>query len=134
MREDEILASGVKVKTLAQFFHRHDGAFEMPAGASRADCRIPRGFARLGGFPDREITGAVFVVLVYVDAGAVQHAAEIFFGKLAIPGEFGDAEIVRTVVAAVRDSFLNKLGDEVRHLWNVFGGANKNRLLNADHG
>src|ERR1700751_2500772 len=134
MREDEIFASGVKVEAFTQLFHRHDGAFQMPAWTARADCRIPRGFAWFGGFPDSEITGAIFVVLVYIDAGAIEHAAEIFFGEPAVLRKSGNAEIVRAIFSAVRDTFLCKLGDKVRHLGNVLSGADKNRLFDTDHG
>ena len=91
--------------------------------------RIPRGFAGLGGFPEGEVAGAVFFVFVDVDASAVVHAGEIFFRELAVLGEFGDAEIVRAVVGAIGDVFLDQFGDEVGHLVDVLGGADELGLL-----
>src|SRR5262249_27781659 len=83
--------------------------------------------------PDSEIACTVLVIFIYVDAGAVEHTAEIFFGQLAVLRKFRDTEIVRAILSAVRDSFLYKIRDEVGHLRNVLGGANDNRLLDSDH-
>ena len=78
VREDEILAAGVQVKTFAQLLHRHDRTFDVPAWAARANARIPRGFAGFRSFPEGEIAGTVLVVFVEIDAGAVFQIGEIF--------------------------------------------------------
>src|SRR5579859_877311 len=97
----------------------------MPAGAAWPDRRIPGSFAGLGSLPEREIAGAVFIVFVYVDAGAVEHAAEIALGELAVLGKFGDAEIVGAVIGPVGEVFGEELGNELRHLGNVLCRADQ---------
>ena len=67
------------------------------------------------------------------DAGAVEHAAEIFFRELAIGGKLFNAEVVRTVVGAVGDVFLDQFRHEICHLWNVLRGTHDRGLLDADH-
>ena len=125
MREDEVFAAGVEVEAGAELLHRHDGAFDVPAGTAGADRGLPRSFAGLGSFPESEVAGAVFFVFVDVDAGAVGHAGKIFFRELAVLGKFGDAEIIGAVVGAVGETLLHQLGDELGHLLDVLGGADE---------
>ena len=106
----------------------------MPARTTRSDRRIPRSFPRFGRLPQREVARAVFVVFIDVDAGAIQHAAEISFRELAVLGKFGDAEVIRPVVGAVGEAFFHQLRYEVRHFRNVFRGTHQRWLLNANHG
>ena len=73
MREDQVFSARMQIETFAEFLHRHDGALEMPARTARADRRVPRSLAGFGGFPESEIAGAVFVIFVDIDAGAVEH-------------------------------------------------------------
>src|ERR1700685_554195 len=102
MRENQIFSAGVKVEGLTEFTHRHDRALQMPAWAAGADRRFPGCLVRLGGLPESEIAGAVFVVFVDVNASAILHAAEISFRKFPILWKLGDAEVIRAVVGAVR--------------------------------
>ncbi len=78
MRKDEVLASGMKIEALAELLHRHDGAFEVPAGPAGTDGSIPGSFAGFRSFPESEVAGTVFIVFIDVDAGAVKHAGEVF--------------------------------------------------------
>ncbi len=103
----------------------------MPARTAGSDRRVPRGFARLRSLPEGEVAGTVLFVFVDVDARAVGHAGKIFFRKLAVAGKFRDAEIVRTVVGAIRKALLHERGDKVGHLIDVFGGEHQNRPLNV---
>ena len=107
MREDQIFSAGVQVKSFPEFVHRHDGALEVPARASRADGRFPRSFAWLRGLPEREVASAVLIIFIDVDAGAILHAAEISFRKLAVLRKLGDAEVIRSVVGAVGETFVH---------------------------
>src|SRR6266566_173725 len=109
MRENQVFAAGVQVKTRPEFLHRHHRAFDVPAGTTRPDRCLPRGFAGLWSLPESEVAGAVLPV----------------FGK------FRYAEIVRTVVGAISEAFLDQFGDEVGHFRDVFGGAHQNWWLNA---
>ena len=77
MREGEINAAGVNVKRLAQVFHGHDGALDMPAGAAFAHRSRPSGLVILARFPQNEVACVVFVVLIDIDASASPRAAEI---------------------------------------------------------
>src|ERR1700751_1325600 len=47
VREGEIDAAGGDVQRLAEVFHRHRSAFDVPAGSAGADGRFPEKFARL---------------------------------------------------------------------------------------
>ena len=44
----------------------------MPAGASGTDLGIPGSFALPGAFPHGEISGAVLVIFIHVDAGPIE--------------------------------------------------------------
>ena len=37
VREDQVFATGVQIEARAKFFHRHHGAFDVPAGTSGTD-------------------------------------------------------------------------------------------------
>ena len=97
MREDQVDAAGVDVERLAQVLDGHHGALDVPAGAARADRRLPERLAFLGRLPQREIARVGLLVLVHVHARAGQVAAEIVVRELAVPGKRGDAEIDRAV-------------------------------------
>src|SRR5260221_459719 len=88
MREGEVDAAGVDVDGFPEIFHGHGGAFDVPAGTSATDGRVPEMLAGFGGFPERKIAGAFLFVAVVVDAGAGLDAGEIDFGKLAVVGKF----------------------------------------------
>ena len=107
VREDEIFSPGVQVEALAQFLHRHDGALQVPTGASRPDRSIPGSLTRLGRLPQRKVAGAVFVIFVNVYAGSVEHPAEIFLREFPILRKLRDAEIIRPIVGAVGNPLLD---------------------------
>src|ERR1039457_5889479 len=84
MRKDQVFSSGMQVEALSEFPHRHDGAFQVPARTPGSNRRIPRSFSWLGRLPEGEVARAVFVIFVDINAGAVQHVAEVFFRELAV--------------------------------------------------
>src|SRR5271165_7064042 len=94
MRENQIFAAGMQIEAFAEFRHRHDGALQVPAGASRADRSVPRSLTRLGRLPQSEIARAVFVVFVDIDTRPVQHSTKIFFREPAVTREAGNAEVI----------------------------------------
>ena len=51
VREHEVFAAGVEVEAVAEIFHGHGGALDVPAGATGAERGIPGDFAGLGCFP-----------------------------------------------------------------------------------
>src|SRR5512147_2650386 len=97
MREDKVFATSVNIERFAQLLHGHDGALDVPAGASRTYGRLPEMLAGFRRFPQREVARIVLFVFVNVDPRPVFHTSEIFLGKLAVFGELRDAEVVRTV-------------------------------------
>ena len=111
MRESQIDAAAVNVQRVAQIFHGHGGAFDVPAGASRADRRLPEMFAGLGRFPQGEVARVVLVVAIHVHARAGLHAAHVDFRKLAVRRKFRDAEIGRAF-AGVRESLFGEPLDQ----------------------
>ena len=120
--EDEVDAAGVDIEGGAEILDGHDGTFDVPTGATGADFGIPGEFAFLRSFPEGEVAGVGLFVLVDIDAGAGDHAAEVVVGELAIFGEFADAEVDGTV-AAVGEAVLLQFVDGGGHLGDVFGGA-----------
>ncbi len=128
VREHEVFAAGVEVEGVAEVFGGHGGALDVPAGAAGAEGGLPGMFADAvgGGFdglPEGEVAGGVLVVFVEVDAGAVFHVVEVFFGELAVLGEAGDAEVPAAVFDLVGDVFGGEALDERDHLGDVVGGA-----------
>src|SRR5712671_1587925 len=122
MREGEIDAAGVDVDGFAEIFHGHGGAFDVPAGTSAADRRVPEMLAGLGRFPEGEIAGALFFVAVVVDAGAGLDSGEIDFRELAVVGKFGDA-VVDGAFAGVGVGFFLEALDKLDHGIDVVRGA-----------
>ena len=60
----------------------------MPAWPAGPDRRVPGSFAGFRSFPEGEVAGAVFFILIDIDAGAVSHAGEILFDSLPYSGNF----------------------------------------------
>ena len=71
VRKDQILTPKVNVKRFTQVFHRHGRAFDVPAGAARADLGLPLRLARLWRLPKSEVAHVIFFVLIDVDPSAV---------------------------------------------------------------
>src|SRR5207237_4306702 len=70
MREEVILATGVEVEGLAEVFHRHGRALDVPAGIPAAPRRIPLlEITRLRGTPEREVE-RVPLIRIHLDACA----------------------------------------------------------------
>src|SRR5258706_1057030 len=68
MREEVIFATGVEIERLAEVFHRHRRALDVPAGISAAPRRIPLlQVTWLRGTPEREVE-RVPLVRVHLDA------------------------------------------------------------------
>src|SRR5258708_24349294 len=134
MWEDKVFPTSVQIEAVAQFLHRHDRAFEVPAGASSTNRGFPESLSRLGRLPQRKVACAVFIVFVNVDAGPIEHPAEIFLLKFSILRILRDAEEIRTVIADLSDPLLHQPGHEFRHLWNMLGGAHHPWVLVSNHG
>src|SRR5207249_3234204 len=87
MGKRQVYAAGVDVQGLAQILHRHDGAFDMPAGPAGSERRLPGWFAVLARLPENEVAGVRFVVFVYVDARSGADPGEVVMRELAVVRE-----------------------------------------------
>src|ERR1700721_994771 len=103
----------------------------MPSRAPRSDCRVPRGFPRLRSFPEGEVAGAIFLILVDIDASTVIHAGKIFFRKLAVVGKLGDPEIIRAIFGTIGETFFHQFGNNSSMGVMVLGGAAEIGFLNV---
>ena len=77
MRKDQVRTAGVNVEVLAQVFHRHGGAFDMPARPPAAERRVPARFALFACFPEDEVANVFLVVFVHVHSRPGSHAADV---------------------------------------------------------
>src|SRR4051812_33181243 len=62
VRKLQIEAAAMDIERLAQEFHAHRRAFDVPAGPARSPRAVPLWLARLGGFPQGEIAGVALLV------------------------------------------------------------------------
>src|SRR5580700_11328146 len=109
MRENQVFSTGMQIERLTQFFHGHHRALQVPTRPSWSDRSIPESLAWLGRFPDSKVARAVFFVFVHIDAGPVDHPAEIFLGKFAVLRKAGNSKVIGSIVGAVGVVFPDKL-------------------------
>src|SRR6267154_2173142 len=85
MRENQIDAAGVQVESLAQVFHGHGRALDMPTWPAESDAGVPgRFFGFVWGFPESEVARIFLLVFVRVHAfaGAVDVSSQVDLRKL----------------------------------------------------
>src|SRR5688572_6606747 len=71
MGKDQIDATGMDIKSLAEILHRHRRTLDVPAGPPTSEFGIPCGLIRTGSrLPQREVARVFFFVLVGIDAFA----------------------------------------------------------------
>src|SRR5258706_6586337 len=71
MRKNQIDATGVQVKSLAQIFHGHGRALDMPTSPAASDAGVPgRFFGFVWGFPESEVARVFLLAFVPVHAFA----------------------------------------------------------------
>src|SRR5262245_17857707 len=98
MWKQQIDAAGVELDwRLAEETQRHRRALEVPAGAARTEAVIPRRLFRLWRLPQHEVAGALLLVLVDINAGAVLHALVRDARELAVFRKRRDLEVDRPV-------------------------------------
>ena len=144
MREDQVLAAGMNVEGFAQLLHAHGRALDVPAGTAFTPGRLPHGAGRairiLGGFPEREIAGVIFLVFVRVDgaaipcgqAGPAAHVLQVDARQPAI-GRQGRNRKVHRAIADVGVAALDEARDQLDHGGDILGGAGINiRAANAE--
>src|SRR5438552_2193602 len=111
MREGQINSAGVNVQGVAQIFHGHRGALDVPAGAAGTDRSLPEMLAGLGRFPEREVARAFFLIAIVIDARAGLDAAYVDLREFSVVRKFCDAVVDRTF-AGVGADFAGALRDE----------------------
>src|ERR1700721_775684 len=97
MGENQVFSASMQIERLPQFFHGHHRALQVPTRPSRPDRSIPESLAWLGRFPDSKVARAVFFVFVHIDAGPVDHPAEILLGKFAVLRKAGIWKVVGSI-------------------------------------
>src|SRR5215472_2371923 len=122
MREGEVDAAAVYVQSVAEIFHGHRGALNMPARTSRADRRFPEMLARLRSLPESEVARVVLVVAIHVHTRAGLHPRHINFRQLPIARKLRDAEI-DGAVAVVGESIAGKALNQFHRVVDMLGGA-----------
>ena len=82
VREDQVHATTVNVKVIAQVFLTHSRTFAMPAGEAITPRRGPaHDVFRLGTFPKREIDRIVLLILTVECTGRIQHVVDVPAGE-----------------------------------------------------
>ena len=79
MRENQIAAAAMEIKSLSQIMDRHGGAFNVPAGTSLSPGTFPERFTRFGPLPESKIAGIAFS-LIDLDTCACQHVINLTSG------------------------------------------------------
>src|SRR3954468_20964707 len=106
VREDQVLAAAMNIEALAEVFHRHRGALDMPARAPRPDLGFPESFPRFRRLPQGKVARFFLVEAVGIDTRAIDDRAKVFLRKLAVLRELRNAEVVRAVVGPVSVAFF----------------------------
>ena len=76
MRENQITAAAMEIKTFAQIFHAHNGALNMPARSAFSPRAGPGRFAWFSCLPKSEIH-RIFLTFINVNTGTGQHIIQI---------------------------------------------------------
>ncbi len=77
MRKCQVDPAGVNIQCLAEIFHGHRRALNMPARTSWPDRCLPELLPRFRRFPQRKIPRALFFIAIVVDSRARLNAGEI---------------------------------------------------------
>src|SRR5437773_6654986 len=76
MRKNQIDSAGVKVKGLAQIFHGHRGAFDMPSGPAAANLCVPGRLVRVARrLPQGKVARGS--LLIFIRVGALASARSV---------------------------------------------------------
>lgn len=126
VREDEILAAAVDIQRLAEVFHAHRRAFDMPARTAHPPRRFPRRLARLLRFPDGEIH-RMALVRVNVDARAALQILKVLAAELAVAGERLRIVVNVAVVAGIGQALVDQLLNQRDDIRDMLGRARIDR-------
>ena len=126
VREDEILAAAVDIQRLAEVFHAHRRAFDMPARTAHPPWRFPRRLARLLRLPDGEIH-RMALVRVNVDARAALQILKVLAAELAVAGERLRIVVNVAVVAGIGQALVDQLLNQRDDIRDMLGRARIDR-------
>src|SRR5262249_11395481 len=97
----------------SQQAHAHRRALDVPPRTSWSPGTVPLRLARLGGFPEGEVTG-IALAFAYLDAGPGFQLFGVAVAELAVIGIAADVKIdvaVRRIGKPLIDQFLNHPDD-----------------------
>ncbi len=118
MRKDQVLASAVYIKSLAQVLGAHGRALYMPARPAPAPWTVPCRLTGLGCLPQHKVK-RVFLARVHLHPGTGLHVPEAPAGKLAVfrpPGNRKKNVTVHAVCISLLLQYFynpNNLGDMI---------------------
>src|SRR5262249_10851478 len=120
VREDQVLAAAMDVERLAEVFHGHRRALDVPARPPRTPRALPRGLARLRALPQREVQ-RIPLRLAGLDAVALAQLVDAPARQLPVVGL--PAHVVVDVAAGgVGEALLDQRADHAVHLGDVLRG------------
>ena len=109
----------MNIERLAQVFHAHGRALDVPAGAACAERRFPIGLALLARLPDGKVH-RVALVFVHLNARAALQILQVLTAELAVAGELLGVK-VHAVPADVGQTLVDQLLHQRDDLRDVFG-------------
>ena len=138
MREYQIGAAAVDVEGQTQVLARHGRALDVPTGTALAPRAFPRGFAGLGGLPQREVEMVALAIFQALAVGAQLamasfHLVDVATGQRAVIGIAAHAE-VDVALDLVRMAAVDELLDELDHLGDLLGCARAHIRVLHVHG
>jgi hypothetical protein len=74
----------MNINRLAEVFHGHRGALDVPARTPGSNRRFPELFAGLRRFPEREVARVGFIIAIHVNSRARLNSGDINVRELAV--------------------------------------------------
>ena len=137
VREHQVGAAAMDVEWQAQVLLRHARALDVPARPAVAPGRFPRGLARLGRLPQREVERVALAVLDALGAQIAMagfHLVDVAARKRAVRRERTHAEVHVAVVGRVGMSRVDELLHERDHRVDFARRARAHRGVEHVHG
>ena len=124
MGKNIIFTAGVDVQRIAEVFHAHRAAFDVPAGIAFAPRRWPVHQVIFGGFEPQSKIPRMFLIGMLFETGAYFQIFQSIAGEPAVLGKRSDIE-KHIAIFFIRITFLDEFLDQLDHLLDVGGGAGK---------
>ena len=126
VREDQVEPAAVDVERRAEVLARHRRALEVPAGTAAAPRRRPRGLARLGRLPQREVARVALAGVAHAVARGL-HVVEPLARQRAVLRERAHVEVDVAVDRRRRARASMSTLHQLDHLRHVAGGPRLDR-------